>query len=75
MGLLSEVEAATKRPTRNKFEWVLTELGSEADEFLVALHDPIVPALVLERVLKARGVDVSDSTLLAWRRAGRGLQR
>lgn len=73
MGLMEDAKATTKRPTRDKWEWALTALGDEADEFIQALHDPTIPALALERALKARGVPVSDSTLLAWRRDGRGL--
>lgn len=73
MGFVEDAKQTTRRPTRDKWEWCLENLGDEADEFIRALHDPTIPALALERTLKARGVPVSDSTLLAWRRDGRGL--
>lgn len=69
MGLLSEVKAATKRPTIPKWEQVRTALSDEDwAEFRECLADPAVPSIALEKVLKARGVAISDATIRVWRR-------
>jgi len=50
------------------FEHICKELGKEADEFLALLDDWSVPATALETALVARGLDISDSSIIAWRR-------
>ena len=68
MGLKEEVRAATKRSRIPKWDQVCTALGKDWDEFLECLDDPAVPTLALQRVIKARGVPISDATINAWRR-------
>lgn len=68
MGLREEVLAATKRSRIPKWDQVRTALGKDWDEFLECLDDPAVSTLALQRVIKARGVPISDATINGWRR-------
>lgn len=69
MGLRAEVDAATRRPTIPKWDQVRAALTDEDwAEFVDCIDDRGVPALAIVKVLRARGVSVSDATVHAWRR-------
>lgn len=63
MGFLTEVQEAQETSSRRpcKVRTVLAALPpKDADELRVVLDDPQWQAVVIERVLKQRGISVSD---------------
>lgn len=52
-------------------EVVLSALGDDADEFVKLEADASVPAIALFRVLKRRGILVSESSVRMWCRKAR----
>lgn len=65
--LLQEI-TAPKQPKKNKVATIVEELGVDGEDLLTALRDPSIPAATIHRVLTNRGLHVSVSTLMLWRR-------
>lgn len=70
MGFLyDEMQSQTvKKKHKNKVEVVLESLsGEDAADLKTALDNPEIPSIVIARVLKSRGIDLSDTTIGRYR--------
>lgn len=69
VGFMDDVKVeTTKNANADKLSMIRTKLDKkEFAEFVEALNDKTIPCSAIQRVLKSRGVVVSDHTLRRYR--------
>ena len=66
-----DIEANDGVPYRKR-QWVLDQLGDEADEFETLLADPNISPRAIQRALTRRGIRLGVRTIYFWAGEARG---